>query len=59
MGGETMKLLRLAIEKQDFDLAAHVVVFTAAKLLKEGVPPPKNGKRSSAPGRAQGQSKRT
>jgi len=54
-----MKLLRLAIEKQDFDLAAHVVVFTAAKLLKEGVPPPKNGKRSSAPGRAQGQSKRT
>jgi hypothetical protein len=54
-----MKLLRLAIEKQDFTLAAHVVVYSAAKLLTEGVTPPKNGKRSSAPGRPQGQPKRT
>jgi hypothetical protein len=54
-----MKLLRLAIEKQDFDLAAHVVVYSAAKLLTEGVTPPKNGKRKSPQGSAQGQPKRS
>lgn len=34
-----MKLLRLAIEKQNFELAAHVVILKAAEALKEGVKP--------------------
>lgn len=31
-----MKLLRLAIESQRWDLAAHTVILAAARLLKNG-----------------------
>jgi len=34
-----MKLLRLAVEKQNWNLAAHVVVLKAAEALKEGTKP--------------------
>jgi hypothetical protein len=34
-----MKLLRLAVEKQDWKLAAHVVVYKAAQALIEGAKP--------------------
>lgn len=50
-----MKLLRLAIEKQNYKLAAHIVVFKAAEALKEGTKP--NGKEPQ--GSPQGQPKRS
>jgi hypothetical protein len=31
-----MRLLKLAIEKQRWDLAAHIIVLTTAKLLGQG-----------------------
>jgi hypothetical protein len=33
-----MSLLRLALEKQRWDLAAHTIVLAAARTLKQGVP---------------------
>jgi hypothetical protein len=33
-----MSLLRLALEKQRWDLAAHTIVLAAARMLKQGGP---------------------
>ena len=41
-----MRLLRLAIEKQRWDLAAHTIVLTTARHLSNGERP--DGKRSKA-----------
>ena len=37
-----MRLLRLAVEKQKWDLAAHTIVLATAKCLKDGVKPHAN-----------------
>jgi len=34
-----MRLLRLAVENQRWDLAAHTIVFATARLLKNGEKP--------------------
>ena len=34
--GGHMSLLRLALEKQRWDLAAHTIVLAAARLMKQG-----------------------
>ena len=39
-----MRLLRLAVETQRWDLAAHVIVFAAAKTLQNGERPNPNAK---------------
>ncbi len=52
-----MKLLRLALEKQDNKLAAHILVFKAAEALTEGVKADVKGK--EAQGSHQGQPKRS
>lgn len=51
-----MKLLRLAVEKQDWKLAAHIVVLKAAEALKEGAKPNDKGKEPQ--GSPQGQPER-
>ncbi len=52
-----MRLLRLAVEKQRWDLAAHTIVLTAAReLQKEGKANDKNHKEGK--GRSGRQSKR-
>ena len=54
-----MKLLRLAVEKQDWNLAAHIVVFKAAEVLQSSR---KNGAKPDVPpqkGSPPGQPKRT
>jgi len=40
-----MKLLRLAIESQRWDLAAHTIVFVTARLLNNGEKPDANKSR--------------
>ena len=48
-----MKLLRLAVEKQDWNLAAHIVVFKAAEVLqsrKNGAKPDVPTQKGSPPG---------
>lgn len=53
-----MRLLRLAIEKQRWDLAAHTIVLATARLLSNGDKPyaSKSGKKKECPKR---QSERT
>jgi len=41
--GEGMRLLRLAIESQRWDLAAHTIVLATARLLKDGDKPHVSG----------------
>jgi len=52
-----MRLLRLAVENQRWDLAAHTIILAAARLLNEGDKPHanKNRGKKSCP---KGQSKR-
>jgi len=52
-----MRLLRIAVEKQRWDLAAHTIVFATARLLNNGDRP--HGNRSKEKkGRPKGQPKR-
>ncbi len=53
-----MRLLKLAIEKQRWDLAAHVIVLTTAKLLGKGDRPHAGESRGKKKGRPEGQSER-
>jgi len=41
--GEAMRLLRLAIESQRWDLVAHTIVFVTARLLNNGEKPDAGG----------------
>ena len=43
-----MKLLRLAVENQRWDLAAHTIVFATARIMKKGDKPDasKSGQKS-------------
>ena len=52
-----MRLLRLAVEKQRWDLAAHTIVLATARLLKDGDRPhaSRNKEKKGCP---KGQSKR-
>jgi hypothetical protein len=52
-----MRLLRVAVAKRRWDLAAHTIVLATARILNEGDRPHagRNGKKK---GRAQGQSER-
>jgi hypothetical protein len=48
-----MSLLRIALEKQRWDLAAHTIVLAAVRVLNQGVKP--NGKETKEKkGRAKG-----
>ena len=51
-----MRLLRLAIENQRWDLAAHTIVLATARVLKNGDRPYAKGKEKK--GRTKGQSER-
>jgi hypothetical protein len=54
---EAVRLLRLAVEKQRWDLAAHTIVLATASVLKNGEKP--HAKRSKEKkGRPKGQSER-
>lgn len=49
-----MKILRLAMEQQNYKLAAHIVVLKAAEALKEGMKPDvKKDPQGSAPGKSE------
>ena len=48
-----MRLLRLAVEKRKWDLAAHTIVLSAAKCLNNGAKPHGN-KRKGGKGRPKG-----
>jgi len=52
-----MRLLRLAIENQRWDLAAHTIVLATARLLNNGDTPHVSKSREKK-GRSKGQSKR-
>ncbi|MBA7652721.1 hypothetical protein ES703_60560 [subsurface metagenome] len=52
-----MRLLRLAVEKQRWDLAAHTIVLATARLLKNG-DRPHASRNKEKKGRPKGQSKR-
>lgn len=52
-----MRLLRLAIEKQRWDLAAHAIILATAKVLNNGDKPHAN-KSKGKKRRAQGQPER-
>ncbi len=52
-----MRLLRLAVETQRWDLAAHTIVFATATILKNGDRPYAN-KSKGKKGRPKGQSER-
>jgi hypothetical protein len=52
-----MRLLRLAVEKQRWDLAAHTIVLATARLLNDGDKPYASKSRQQKRG-AKGQSKR-
>jgi hypothetical protein len=52
-----MRLLRLAIENQRWDLAAHTIVLVTAKRLNDGEKPHVN-KRNGKKRRTKGQSER-
>jgi len=56
-----MKLLRLALDTQNWELAAHIVVYEAAKVLTEGVKPTaqKDDPPGCLQGSTQGQSERS
>lgn len=51
-----MRLLRLAIENQRWDLAAHTIVLATARVLKDGDRPHAKGKEKKR--RTKGQSER-
>ncbi len=53
-----MKLLRLAVDKQRWDLAAHTIVFVAARLLSNGDKPHAKKSRRKKKGCPKGQSER-
>jgi hypothetical protein len=44
--GEAMRLLRIAVEKRRWDLAAHTIILATASVLKNGDKPPA-GKRAN------------
>jgi hypothetical protein len=44
--GVTMRLLKLAVKNERWDLAAHIVVLAAARVVNEGVKP--HGKENKA-----------
>ena len=48
-----MKLLRLAVKKERWDLAAHTIVLATARRLKEGEKPHANGTKEKK-GRSKG-----
>jgi hypothetical protein len=52
-----MRLLRLAVEGQRWDLAAHIIVLATARQLKEGEKPHGKGSKE-AKRRSRGQSER-
>ena len=52
-----MRLLKLAVEKQRWDLAAHTIVLATGRILSKGDRPDVS-KRQQKKGRPQGQSKR-
>jgi len=52
-----MRLLRLAVENQRWDLAAHTIVFATASVLKNGVKP-NAGKNKEKKRRPKGQPER-
>ncbi len=52
-----MRLLRLAVERQRWDLAAHTIVLATASVLKDGEKPHAS-KSSKKKGRSQRQSER-
>jgi len=52
-----MRLLKLAVEKQRWDLAAHTIVLATASLLNKGDKPHGN-KSKKGKGRPKGQSER-
>jgi hypothetical protein len=54
---EAVRLLRLAVEKQRWDLAAHTIVLATASVLKSGEKPHAN-KSKEKKGRPKGQSER-
>jgi hypothetical protein len=54
---ETVRLLRLAVERERWDLAAHTIVLATASVLKNGEKPYAN-KSKEKKGRPKGQSKR-
>jgi len=56
-GGRKMRLLRLAVEKQRWDLAAHTIVLVAARLLNNEEKPHAS-KRETKERRPKGQSER-
>jgi hypothetical protein len=47
-----MSLLRVALEKQRWDLAAHTIVLAAARFLKQGGPDGKAGHKKRFKARA-------
>lgn len=47
--GEDMRLLRIAVENQRWDLAAHAIVLATARLLKNGDKPHVSQKVSNNP----------
>ena len=51
-----MRLLRLAVENQRWDLAAHTIVLATARILNKGVKP--HASQSRQKDRSQKQSKR-
>ncbi len=57
MKGGDMRLLRLAVEIQQWDLAAHTIVLATARLLKNG-DRPYAGKSEGKKRRPKGQSER-
>jgi len=52
-----MRLLRIAVEKQRWDLAAHTIILATARLLNNGDRPHANRSREKK-GRPKGQPKR-
>jgi len=53
-----MRLLRLAVETQRWDLAAHTIVLATATVLKNGERPNATKSREKKKGSAKGQSER-
>jgi len=56
-GEEDMRLLRLAVEKQKWDLAAHTIVLATARRLNKGEKPHANSSKEKKR-RPKGQSER-
>ncbi len=56
--GEDMRLLRLAIETQNWDLAAHTIVLATATVLKNGERPHAKTEKEKEKGRSTRQPKR-